>query len=213
MYPRLAGWHRDTTTRNAPRGDTAAESPAGQTHTTDEGRRHGADRRGLGDGRPGWRRHRPERARTALAEAVLGVHAHRLTGNADAAWDVTQEAWLGIVKGLGKLHDPARFKPWAYQIVTNKAIDLLKSRRVTRPLPDVLATTSSPDDDDVGRLLSRLDPDKRVVLVLFYVEDLSIAEIAAMLKIPPGTVKSRLFKARDAFRSLWQQGLAKGDRK
>jgi RNA polymerase sigma factor (sigma-70 family) len=142
----------------------------------------------------------------------LWAHAHRLTGDAEAAWDATQEAWLGIVKGLGKLHDPARFRPWAYRIVTNKALDLLASRRPAQSLPDTLATPSSAAAE-VGELLARLDPDKRVVLVLFYMEDLSIAEIASILKIPPGTVKSRLFNARDACRSLWQRNLVKGDGK
>ena len=143
----------------------------------------------------------------------LWAHAHRLTGDAEAAWDVTQEAWLGIVKGLGRLHDPARFKPWAYRIVTNKAMDLLKSRAVPRHLEEAPATADPAGDGDVTALLARLDPDKRVVMVLFYIEDQSIAEIASILGIPVGTVKSRLFSARRTFRSLWQGNAAGPARK
>ena len=53
----------------------------------------------------------------------LWKYAYRLTADNQAAWDVTQQSWLGIVKGLRKLHDPAYFKPWAYKITTDKAIN------------------------------------------------------------------------------------------
>jgi RNA polymerase sigma factor (sigma-70 family) len=60
----------------------------------------------------------------------LWRYACRLTGSPEAAWDVTQEGWLGIVRGLSRLSDPARFRPWAYRIVTNKANDWIsKSAR------------------------------------------------------------------------------------
>ena len=56
----------------------------------------------------------------------LWQHALRLTDDREAAWDVTQQTWLGIIKGLRRLNDPARFRAWAYRITTNQAMDWLK---------------------------------------------------------------------------------------
>ena len=62
----------------------------------------------------------------------LWRHAHYLTGNSDAAWDITQESWLGIIKGLRKLHDPANFKAWAYRVTTNKSINWTRKNRAVK---------------------------------------------------------------------------------
>ena len=53
-------------------------------------------------------------------------HAFRLTGQADAAAEVAQEAWMAIVRGLGRLRDPAVFRGWAYRIVANKSRDWVR---------------------------------------------------------------------------------------
>jgi len=137
----------------------------------------------------------------------LWAHAYRLTGDHDAAWDVTQDGWMAVIKGLGRLHDHARFKPWAYRIVTNKAMDWLKRRPAPRPLPaQPPGRQPEPDSDEtLSRLLGRLAPARRAVLALYYLDDLSIAEIGAVLRIPTGTVKSRLHHARNELRDLWQR--------
>ena len=61
-------------------------------------------------------------------------HAFRLTGQREAAWDITQQTWLGIIKGLRKLHDPANFKEWAYRITTNKSIDWIRKNKRLRQI-------------------------------------------------------------------------------
>lgn len=53
----------------------------------------------------------------------LWRYAYGLTGDTEAAWDVTQDSWLAIIRGISRLNDPARFRSWAYRIVTNKASD------------------------------------------------------------------------------------------
>src|SRR5688572_19363110 len=63
-------------------------------------------------------------------------HAWHLTRRADAASDVTQESWLGIVRGIGRLADPAMFRAWAYRIVTHKCADWTKRRRNERRAAD-----------------------------------------------------------------------------
>jgi RNA polymerase sigma-70 factor, ECF subfamily len=55
----------------------------------------------------------------------LWRYAYNLIGRTEAAWDITQESWLDIVRGLGRLKDPAKFGAWAYRIVSNKARDWL----------------------------------------------------------------------------------------
>ncbi len=56
----------------------------------------------------------------------LWRYAFRLIGDSEAAWDITQESWLGIIRGISRLNDPARFRPWAYKIVTNKTHDWIR---------------------------------------------------------------------------------------
>jgi RNA polymerase sigma factor (sigma-70 family) len=138
----------------------------------------------------------------------LWPHAYRLTSSSDAAWDITQEPWIAIVKGLRKLHDPARFRVWAYSIASNKSMDYLKSR----PRNDGRAAAPAEPERApqerraiLRQLLDRLEPDKKLVLVLYYLEGLTLAELAFVLGVPVGTVKSRLHAARHAFRLIWQR--------
>jgi RNA polymerase sigma-70 factor (ECF subfamily) len=139
----------------------------------------------------------------------LWQHAYRLTCNSQAAWDVTQQSWLGIIKGLRKLNDPANFKAWAYGITTNKSIDWIKKNKSYKEV-SVEEIYEKPykekKNTGVRELLEKLDMKKRLVLSLYYFEQLSIAEISTALRIPEGTVKSRLNTARKNFKELWQQG-------
>ena len=138
----------------------------------------------------------------------LWAHALRLTGDREAAWDVTQQAWLGIVKGLAKLHDPARFRAWAYRITTNKAADWIheKTSLPRAPLPDVPDRKQrSERATTVEELLALMDPPKRAALCLYYFESLSVAEMSVALDIPVGTVKSRLHAARNQLKELWRK--------
>ena len=139
----------------------------------------------------------------------LWTHAYQLTKDPEAAWDITQQTWLAVIRGLTKLHDPAKFKPWAYRIVTNKAVDYIKAKEPGRPLPDQpLEDTRAHDKSGslLLELLDRLAPNKKAILVLYYLESLTIAEVSFVLGIPKGTVKSRLHKARNELKKLCQQG-------
>jgi RNA polymerase sigma-70 factor (ECF subfamily) len=138
----------------------------------------------------------------------LWQHAYRLVGDTEAAWDIMQQTWLGIIKGLRKLHDPADFRAWAYRITTNKAIDWIKKSRAARQVS--IEDIQDPQqkqrkDTGVKELLEKLDMKKRVVLSLYYFEQLGISEISVALRIPKGTVKSRLANARKELKELWQK--------
>jgi len=143
----------------------------------------------------------------------LWQHAHRLTGDTEAAWDITQQSWLAIIKGLRKLHDPANFKAWAYRITTNKSADWIKRRQKQRQKETAIDEVQEArdrrneveSDSGLRELLEKLDIRKRAVLSLYYFEQLSIAEIGSALKIPAGTVKSRLSNARKELKELWHK--------
>ena len=138
----------------------------------------------------------------------LWQYVFRLTSDIHAAWDITQQCWLEIIKGLEKLNDPASFRPWVYRIATNKSIDWLKNKSKHQHINlDSIEIDCYQKNDDlrVKELTQALKNDSRAVLSLYYFEQLSISEISVVLNIPQGTVKSRLFKARGELKQLWEK--------
>jgi RNA polymerase sigma factor (sigma-70 family) len=138
----------------------------------------------------------------------LWLHALRLTADHHTAWDITQQSWLAIIKGLRKLHDPASFRAWAYRIVTNKSLDWMRQRKASPQSGlDVVQALQEEERESTGivELLQKLDAKKRTVVSLFYFDQLSVFEIAEALRIPAGTVKSRLANARKELKGLWQK--------
>lgn len=140
----------------------------------------------------------------------LWRYARRLTGSNDAAWDVTQETWIAILRQIRKVNDPAWFAAWAYRIVRNKCADYSRRAGRQRHLADALAERQRAGDDrpqedggeSVVEALRRLPPERQELLALRYREDLNILEIAVVLGIPAGTVKSRLHHAREQMRQI-----------
>lgn len=141
----------------------------------------------------------------------LWWHALNLTGRAEAAWDIAQESWLDIVRGLTRLKNPAKFGSWAYRIVSHKAYDWrCRYGRESSPeiepedTPAVTAERGKHETaSDVYDILRRLPARAQLVLNLYYLEGFSLAEIAGILGTPEGTVKSRLHAARIEFRKHW----------
>lgn len=133
-------------------------------------------------------------------------HAYRLTSDEQAAWDVTQQSWIAIIKGLPRLNDPANFNAWSYRIVTNKSIDWLRRNRLVKHtrIEDIAEPACKEEKDIcIKELLEKLDVKKRAAVCLYYFEQLSIPEVAASLNISVGTVKSRLYAARNELKGLW----------
>jgi RNA polymerase sigma factor (sigma-70 family) len=124
------------------------------------------------------------------------IYRKSVCGTATSAiWNITQQCWLEIIKGLGKLYDPKSFKAWAYRIATNRTIDWLKNKRKYQHIniESIEVDCNQKDNDSqVKKLVQRLKSDSRVILSLYYFEQLSISEISIALNIPSGTVKSRL---------------------
>lgn len=142
----------------------------------------------------------------------LWRYAYNLTGDTEAAWDITQESWVGIIRGICRLNDPARFRHWAYRIVTNKANDWIRKSKAEKQISiDEIQEHQQKEKKDTGlkELLEKLDIRKRTVLSLYYFEQLSVSEISVSLNIPEGTVKSRLDSARKELKELWQKHFGK----
>lgn len=142
-------------------------------------------------------------------QARILRHAHYFTRDPEAAKDVAQESWMAIVRGLRSLRDPAHFRAWALRIVSNKARDWVRRegarRRAAHGLEAELAVGEPAAHAGVLERaragLAALEPGQRLVLRCFYLDEMSVGEIARALGIPAGTVKSRLFHARNALRA------------
>ncbi|KJF26880.1 hypothetical protein TZ02_10750 [Clostridium aceticum] len=115
--------------------------------------------------------------------------------------DALQEAAIKAYKNIIKLKDADLFKPWFIRIVINESYNVLK-RKTHLPLDTLINCTSIPNeicnDIDIKNAILNLDDDLRLVTVLYYYEDLSIKSISKLLNIPEGTVKSRLYRARNS---------------
>jgi RNA polymerase sigma-70 factor, ECF subfamily len=145
----------------------------------------------------------------------LWRHAWRLTGDEDAAYDVLQESWLAILRGLRRLQDAAAFHGWAYRIVTNKSRDWVRreSRRhgLATTLEEQLAsdqrqaTAQDQRARSVREAVECLSGPDRAILALRYEEEFTTAEIAEILAIPEGSVKSRLHHARGRLREIMKE--------
>ena len=138
----------------------------------------------------------------------LRQYVFKLTSDSQVTWDITQQCWLQMIKGIKNLNDPACFQAWAYRIATNKSIDWLKNKSKDQHINlDSVEVDCYQKNDDlrVKELVQRLKNDSRAVLCLYYFEQLSISEISIALNIPQGTVKSRLFKARGELKQLYEE--------
>jgi RNA polymerase sigma-70 factor (ECF subfamily) len=140
----------------------------------------------------------------------------RLVDSERDAWDVLQQTWLGALKSIHGLIEPRTLRTWLYRIARNNAVSHLR-----KSLPDIAQSVDPadlrdvPDDateeteqwpaDAVPRLheaLAQLTVAHREVLTLHFLEDMPIQEIASIVNIAPGTVKSRLHYAKRALREL-----------
>lgn len=142
-----------------------------------------------------------------LWERRLWYVALARSNDHDAAWDIAQEAWLAILRGLRSLREPEAFGRWATQIVFRAAAGRIRRSQRHGRMIDKLASmspdSSTPAESVVNaQSLSTLPTAQRTVMVLHYFEQIKIAEISEMLGVPPGTVKSRLYHARENLRKL-----------
>lgn len=144
-----------------------------------------------------------------VSDGLFAV-AHRMLRDFDAAADALQVALVRMWRDLPSLSDPARFEGWAYRVLIRACHDALRARRpigaqlhlvddrraiVTDHAIDVEAR------EELDHAFRRLTPEQRAILVLQYYRDMKLEDIAVLLQIPIGTVRSRLHYAKKALRS------------
>lgn len=144
------------------------------------------------------------RRHTSLVHAVC----RRVLSHPDDALDATQEALIAIARKVHQFDGRSRFSTWAYRVATNAALDEAR-RRNRRPVPaETLpehpgAGTGRVDDQvadrlDIDAALLTLSPEYRAAVALRDVVGMDYAEIAEVLELAPGTVRSRISRGRAA---------------
>lgn len=145
----------------------------------------------------------------------LWTYIRRVVGDEDAALEVVQDVWIKVLRGIPKLRDGSKLRAWLFGIARRTVMDRLRERyagplETEIDLSEVAADTwPSHDEHELQQLegaLARLPAVERDVLTLFYLEDLTLADIGEALKVPVGTVKSRLFRARRMLREAMNAG-------
>jgi RNA polymerase sigma-70 factor (ECF subfamily) len=144
----------------------------------------------------------------ALSDRLFAV-AHRILRDFDAAGDALQVALLRIWRDLPSLRDPDRLEAWAYRALVRACHDELRKERRRAPALRMLAVDEAAADpavnladrEELDRAFRKLTTEQRAVIVLQYYRDLTLTDIAEVLGVPIGTVRSRLHYAKRILRA------------
>jgi RNA polymerase sigma factor (sigma-70 family) len=160
--------------------------------------------------------------RQALEELVrhferrLLYYILRLVDHEPDAWNILQETWLSVFGSIGSLRQPRLLPVWLYGIARRRVMDYRRGRYADRlafgdeetmsEVPDNRGRIDTDDIRLVHRALQRLSPAHREVLTLFFLEEMPLEAIAAIVGASVGTVKSRLFYAKQKLKILIEKG-------
>jgi len=150
-----------------------------------------------------------------VMERPLLYYAAKLLASDERAVDVLQDVWIRVFRGIGKLKDPASLRSWLYCITYGISIDRIR-RDVSRVRAEEVHWEQFEENADVSfdnedaaavhQALDQIDLRHREVLVLHFLEDFSVAEVAAVVGCPEGTVKSRIYHAKKALKEILLRG-------
>ena len=154
----------------------------------------------------------------------IAAYVYRMVGDYDAALDLTQEVFIKVYNSLDRYRSEFKFSTWIYKIAHNAAIDHLRRHAVRdqaltgsidgdRREITIESRRLSPEQEserkerrsEIESVVQRLQASYRELIVLRHSHDLSYDEIAEVTGLPLGTVKNRLFRAREAMRDLLVQ--------
>jgi RNA polymerase sigma-70 factor (ECF subfamily) len=151
----------------------------------------------------------------AVMERPLLYYAASLTGDSDSALDVLQEVWIRVSRGIRKLKDPGSLRSWLYSITHGIAVDRIRKNYSREQAEKVQfeefqeaeePSFAAEDAAAIHQALSEIGLKHREVLVLHFLEDLSMAEIAEVVGCSEGTVKSRIHYAKRAMKEILSGG-------
>lgn len=129
--------------------------------------------------------------------------ARAILKNEEDICDAIQETLISAYKNINKLQENKYFSTWIIRILINKCYDIISKNKKIENFTDISAAEEVKVYDNydsesiVNKVLNEIDEELKVVTVLYYYDGFSVKEISEMLKIPEGTVKSRLSRARD----------------
>jgi RNA polymerase sigma-70 factor (ECF subfamily) len=156
----------------------------------------------------------------ATMERPLLYFARSIVRDDEAALDVLQAVWFAAFREIRRLKDLAALRPWLYRLTRGHAVDHIRrdvgrnavERSFSEETAEIARSCHEPrfDAEDAAtlhRALASLDVRQREVLVLHFLEDLPVEEVASVVGCPPGTVKSRIYHAKRALKeALLRQG-------
>ena len=148
-------------------------------------------------------------------EKQLFYYIRRLVDDEQDAWQILQETWVKVLRGIRKLREPTKLPVWLYSIARKTAISHLRSKYTKQAVLEHNANLCDVEDntnnlafenaEQVHYGLGQVSLHHREVLTLFFLQDLSVEEIAGVLEIPDGTVKSRLYYAKRALKTVLEE--------
>src|ERR1051325_10572358 len=155
---------------------------------------------------------------------AIAAYVYRMIGDYDAALDLTQEVFIKVYNSLSRYRSEFKFSTWIYKIAHNAAIDHLRRHAVREQIIStgidgergevtIESRRLTPEQEserkerrtEIESVVQLLQPSYRELIVLRHSHDLSYDEIAEVTGLPLGTVKNRLFRAREAMRDLLLQ--------
>jgi len=140
----------------------------------------------------------------------LVKYAYRYTNEMEVAKDLVQDSWQAIIKSVYNLQDPAKFRVWAFRIVHNKTVSWIRDKQKEIISNEeykqnkALIEEEKPDFGPIREALNMLSGDHKTILTLFYFNNYSVQEIAEIMQLSTGTIKSRLFYARQKTKEYYQ---------
>ena len=148
-------------------------------------------------------------------ESPLLYYVAKLLNDESRALDVLQEVWLSAYHGIRRLEEPQALRVWLYRIAHGQAVDRVRSDVSRERAERAWAESQERGDENsfdaedaaaIHRALDRLDVKHCDVLVLHFLNDFSLAEIASIVGCPDGTVKSRIYHAKRALKEALKRG-------
>lgn len=144
--------------------------------------------------------------------------ARSVLKSGEGAEDVSQEAWIGVARGIGRLEDPARFRGWAFCLLRRRCVDWIRKLERERKRMAAVGEAQVVEQEKgqegsreetavLAELIHELDTDSRMLVQLYYEVGLSVSELAEALGLREGTVKSRLYAVRETLKSKLERKL------
>jgi RNA polymerase sigma-70 factor (ECF subfamily) len=152
----------------------------------------------------------------ALWEKPLFYYIRRLVKTEEDAWDILQDTWIRVIRGIGKLKNLESLPVWLYRIARNTTYNYIRKNQKMEPFSyeeknlareesGVDQSFSAADAEAIHWGLQRLSLAQKEVLTFFFLEEFSLKEICSITGLPLGTVKSRLYYAKRALQDILEK--------